>query len=162
MKSREIRCSKQFRRQPELVASSDELRSLEMVPEQLIATKCEGVAAGSNWKKGTPDAPTEVAFDSGVSFQLAVFAQETVARGSWKLTPRLLSGASRVPILRQAGYRRIFSLRCDHSASTRWAAVWTSGDPSFANRVRLSRISSDCASRSGTSRMARRCSDGSP
>ena len=45
--------------------------------------------------------PTKVAFDSGVRFQLAVFAQNTVPVASWKLTPRLSSGASRVPILRQ-------------------------------------------------------------
>jgi hypothetical protein len=44
--------------------------------------------------------PTKVAFDSGVSFQLAAYAQDTAPIASWKLTPRLLSGASRVPILR--------------------------------------------------------------
>jgi len=43
--------------------------------------------------------PTNVAFDSGVSFLLAVFAQETGPIASWKLAPRLLSGASRVSIL---------------------------------------------------------------
>jgi hypothetical protein len=44
--------------------------------------------------------PTKVTFESGVSFQLAVFAQETGPIANRTLTPRLLSGASRVPILR--------------------------------------------------------------
>jgi len=43
----------------------------------------------------------KTAFASGVSFQLGVFAQETGLIASWKLTPRLLPGASRVPIHRQ-------------------------------------------------------------
>jgi hypothetical protein len=53
--------------------------------------------------------PTKVALNSGVSFQLAVFAQGTARIASWKLTSRLLWGGAGVPIfqrLRRAPFIR--------------------------------------------------------
>ena len=67
--------------------------------------------------------PTQVAFESGVSFQLAVPSQETALIASWKLTSLLLSDASGVPILRRATVATAWSPPSQHSARLGFGAV---------------------------------------